>query len=71
MKAGAKTNRGEDAQADPVGAPQRLLLHVEHILQRPERGTVNHMAETHAQSEENKKEGGAQRGEGKRQSERR
>lgn len=50
MQAGAKTHRGEDAEADPVGAPQRLLLHVAHILQRPERGTVNHMAETHAQS---------------------
>lgn len=50
MQASAKTHRGEDAQTDPVGTPQRLLLHVAHILQRPERGTVNHMAETHAQS---------------------
>lgn len=50
VQASAKTHRGEDAQTDPVGAPQRLLLHVAHILQRPERGTVNHMAETHAQS---------------------
>lgn len=50
MQASAKTHRREDAQANPVGAPQRLLLHVTHILQRPERGTVNHMAETHAQS---------------------
>lgn len=50
VQTSAKTHRGEDAQTDPVGAPQRLLLHVAHILQRPERGTVNHMAETHAQS---------------------
>lgn len=38
VQAGTKTHRGEDAQADPVGTPQRLLLHVAHILQRPERG---------------------------------
>lgn len=50
VQASAKTHRGEDAQTDPVGTPQRLLLHVAHILQRTERGTVNHMAETHAQS---------------------
>lgn len=50
VQASAKTYRGEDAQADPVGAPQRLLLYVTHMLQGPERGTVNHMAETHAQS---------------------
>lgn len=72
MQASAKTHRGEDAQADPVGAPQRLLLHVAHILQRPERGTVNHMAETHAQSVRKTRKGrGAQREEGQRQSERR
>lgn len=69
VQASAKTHRGEDAQANPVGAPQRLLLHVAHILQRPER-TVNHMSETHAQSEENKKGWGADRG-GEGQSERR
>lgn len=50
VQTSAKTHRGEDAQADPVGTPQRLLLHVAHILKRPERGTVNHMVETHAQS---------------------
>lgn len=71
MQAGAKTHRGEDPQADPVGAPQRLLLHVSHILRRPER-TVNHMAETHAQNEENKKGWGGGSEEGRdRQSERR
>lgn len=73
MQASAKTHRREDAQADPVGAPQRLLLHVTHILQRPERGTVNHMAETHAQSVRKTRKrwwwGGAHREEG--QSERR
>lgn len=47
-------HRGEDAQSDPADAPQSLLLHVAHILQRPER-TCNHMAETHAQKEENKR----------------
>lgn len=72
MQASAKTHGGEDSQANPVGAPQRLLLHVSHILQRPER-TVNHMAETYAQSEENKKGlGGGVSEEGRdRQSERR
>lgn len=61
MQAGAESHRGEDAQADPVGTPQRLLLNVAYILQRPER-TFDHMSETHAQSEENKKGwGGRQR----------
>lgn len=32
VQASAKTHRGEDAQTDPVGTPQRLLLHVAHIL---------------------------------------
>lgn len=70
---GAKTHQGDDAQSNPVRAPQRLLLHVSHILQRPER-TSNHMAETHAQNEENKRGwgGGAEeRREGQAQSEER
>lgn len=54
-------HRGEDAQSNPAGAPQSLLLHVEHTLQRPER-TFNHMAETHAQNEENKRGRGWHRG---------
>lgn len=58
VQTSAKTHRGEDAQTDPVGTPQRLLLHVAHILQRPERGTVNHMAETHAQSVKKRGRGG-------------
>lgn len=62
MLAGAKTHQGEDAQSNSVRAPQRLLLHVSHILERPER-TFNHMAETHAQNEENKRGwGGGHRG---------
>lgn len=74
MQASAKSHRRQDSQANPVNAPQRLLLHVAHILQRPERGTVNHMAETHAQSvRKTRREWGGteRRGEGQRQSERR
>lgn len=54
-------HRGEDARSNPAGAPQSLLLHVAHILQRPER-TFNHMAKTHAQNEENKRGRGWHRG---------
>lgn len=54
-------HRGEDARSDPAGAPQSLLLHIAHVLQRPER-TFNHMAETHAQNEENKRGRGWHRG---------
>lgn len=61
VQPGAKTHRGEDAQSKPVGAPRRLPLHGAHILQRPER-TFNHMAETHTQNEENKRDGGRRGG---------
>lgn len=74
VQAGAKTHRGQNTQANPVSAPQRLLLHVANILQRPERGTVNHMAEAHAQRVRKTRNGGggAERGgEEQRQSERR
>lgn len=54
MKASAEIHRGENGQSHPVGTSQRLLLNVAHILQRAER-TCNHMAETHAQSEENRR----------------
>lgn len=63
MKASAKTHRGEDAQADPVGAPQRLLLHVTHILQREarERDGQPHGRDTCTECEENKEGGEEQR----------
>lgn len=66
VKASAKTHRREDAQADPVGAPQRLLFYVTHILQREarERDGQPHGRDTCTESEENK-EGGAQREEGR------
>lgn len=60
VRASAKTHRGEDAQAKPTGTPERLLLHLVHILQRPERGTVNRMAETHAQSVSKTSKGGGE-----------
>lgn len=53
--------RGCPSQAKPRDTPQRLLLHVVHILQRPERGTVNHMAETHAQSVSKTSRGGEEK----------
>lgn len=43
----------EDARFRSSGRTS-LLLRGAHILQRPER-TFNHMAETHAQNEENKR----------------
>lgn len=68
VETGAKTHRGEDAQADPVGAPQCLLLHVTHILQREarERDGQPHGRDTCTECKENKKGGGgAQREEGR------